>query len=477
MRITIVGAGFSGVALAAALQRAAPEQAQIHLVGVEASHGGGVAYGQARPEHLLNVRARDLGLEADHPQDFADWFHLGERGRSAFLPRQLYGDYLRDRLHAMQQAAAPRVHAVRREVVAIERLERGLAVRLDDGAAIVSDQVVLAVGALPPPPLAGVGPRLAVHPSYIGCPWQERALERIEPDARVLVVGTGLTMADVVATLHRRGHRGRIDALSRHGLLPLAHSEQPLPAVALPPGVLQALAAYDLRELLRRVRALTNLVDWRAAVDALRPHTQAFWRGLPEAQRRRFLRHLRPWWDVARHRIAPTAAAQVQALRERGQLRLLAGRVVRAGRADEGVSVLIRGRGARDVRHERYDVLVRATGLNTDVARTTHPLLAQLREAGMLRADAHELGLDAGQGMEVLDARGRAVPGLFCLGPLLRGRDWEITAVPELRVAAARLARELVQRHEAVAASAPQSARACQSQRSPSSRPRPGPGS
>ena len=488
MRITIVGAGFSGVALAAALQRRAPADAHIHLVGVDRGYGGGVAYGEARPEHVLNVRARDLGLAPDAPEDFADWFNLGDRGRNAFLPRQLYGDYLRDRVHGLLHADGAQVHVVRREVVAIERLDRGFGVRLEDGAAIISDQVVLAVGALPPPPLAGVGPRLAIHPAYIGWPWQEHAIERIDPDARVLVVGTGLTMADVIATLRQRGHRGPIHALSRHGLLPREHAEQPLPVVELPPGIVQALAAHDLRELLRRIRALSKLVDWRALVDALRPHTQAFWRGLPEAQRRRFLRHLRPWWEVARHRVAPPVAAHIQALRESGQLRVIAGRLVRAGSAEDCVSVLIRLRGAADVHHERYDVLLRATGLNTDVARTTHPLLAQLRESGMLRADAQELGLDTSDGLEVLDARGRTVPGLYCLGPLLRGRYWEITAVPELRVAAERLAQALVARHArgrdlggipaaACTDASAQSVRACQSQRRPSSTPRPGPGS
>ncbi|MGJ4728614.1 FAD/NAD(P)-binding protein [Luteimonas sp. SDU101] len=488
MRITIVGAGFSGVALAAALQRIAPDHAHIHLVGVERGYGGGVAFGESRPEHVLNVRARELGLSPDQPEDFADWFNLGDRGRSAFLPRQLYGDYLRDRVHALLQAPGARVHAVRREVVAIERLQRGFAVRLEDGAAIISDQVVLAVGALPPPPLAGVGPRLAVHPSYIGWPWQEHAIERIDPDARVLVVGTGLTMADVLATLRQRGHRGPIDALSRHGLLPRQHAEQPLPQVELPPALLQALAEHDLHELLRRIRTLSKLVDWRALVDALRPHTQALWQGLGEPQRRQFLRHLRSWWEVARHRLAPPVAAHIDALRAAGQLRILSGRLVRAGRADDCVSVLIRARGASDVRHERYDVLLRATGLNTDVARTTHPLLAQLRESGMLRADAQGLGLDTGDALEVLDARGRAVQGLYALGPLLRGRYWEITAVPELRVAAARLARVLLARSAQEQAApttgglardedATQSALACQSQRNPSSRPRPAPGS
>jgi len=451
MRITIIGAGFSGVALAAALKRSAPADTTVYLVGVDSNYGGGVAYGDARPEHVLNVRARDLGLSPDDPGDFADWFNLGERGRAGFLPRQLYGDYLRDRLHALATADGVRVHEVRREAVAIDRFDGALHVQLDDGAAIVSDRVVLAVGALPPPPLAGVGPRLAVHPRYIGWPWQERAIERIDPDARILVVGTGLTMADVAATLRQRGHRGRIDALSRHGLLPQRHADQPLPVADLPPGIRQALAEHDLPELLSRIRALSTVVDWRALVDALRPHTQAFWQGLSEAQRQQFLRHLRSYWEVARHRIAPAIAEQIDAMRAEGQLRVLAGRLVRAGIAENGVSVLLRERGATHVRHERYDVLLRATGLNTDVARTTHPLLAQLRESGIVAADRHDLGLDTSDALEVVDAQGRPVPGLYCLGPLLRGRFWEITAVPELRVAASWLARELVEPKRAAA--------------------------
>src|SRR3546814_5960320 len=61
-------------------------------------------------------------------------------------------------------------------------------------------------------------------------------------------------------------------------------------------------------------------------IDALRPVTQSLWQGLPVAEKRRFLRHLRSWWDVHRHRMAPEVAAVVQNAMDRGQL------VVRAGR-------------------------------------------------------------------------------------------------------------------------------------------------
>ena len=60
----------------------------------------------------------------------------------------------------------------------------------------------------------------------------------------------------------------------------------------------------------RQMRAAASHgLPWQAVMDAVRPQVQALWRGLPLAERRRFLRHLRPWWDVHRHRIPPRSAA------------------------------------------------------------------------------------------------------------------------------------------------------------------------
>lgn len=444
MRITIIGAGFSGSALASELAAQAGPGIDITLVGVAESYGRGVAYGEARPEHLLNVRARDLGASLDYPAEFADWLNLTERARQSFLPRLLYGEYLHARLRSAAEASAAALHFVEQEAIAVERSPGGFRIHLADGSDFFSERVVLTLGALPPQPLAGVGPRLAVHTSYLGWPWQDGAIDRIAPDARLLVVGTGLTMADVVTTLRRRGHTGPIAALSRHGQLPRRHLDEASAPIALPPTVLQALNAHDLGQLLRSMRMLLPIVsDWRSLVDALRPYLQGFWRGLPEPQRARFLRHLRPYWESVRHRLAPQVAAELDALQVSGQLSVRAGRLLRARRGADAVEALIRQRGQTQVRSESYDVLIRATGFDTDIERTTHPLIAHLRESGLITADPLGLGLNASDRYEALDANGAPVRGLYCLGPLLRGRLWEITAVPELRVAARALARQL----------------------------------
>lgn len=251
-------------------------------------------------------------------------------------------------------------------------------------------------------------------------------------------------MVDVATSLHKRGHRGGIVALSRRGLLPLRHlPEVPVP-VRLPPSVLHALRARDVRRLLAAVRPIAGAVpDWRSVVDALRPHTQSFWQGLTAVQRARFLRHLRAYWEACRHRLAPRVAAELDLLEASGQLQVRAGRLLRAGLREGGVDVVVRLRSRKQTSVERYDRLVRATGLDTDITRTTHPLVTHLLDAGLVRPDAHGLGIRVDDGLGVIDAGGNTVPGLYCLGPLLRGQLWEITAVQELRAAAGMLAQRI----------------------------------
>ena len=72
-------------------------------------------------------------------------------------------------------------------------------------------------------------------------------------------------------------------------------------------------------------------MGWREAIDGLRPSVQSLWRDASLAERQRFLRHLRPWWDIHRHRIAPEVATAVDRLVAEGRLSFLAGRIDRRG--------------------------------------------------------------------------------------------------------------------------------------------------
>jgi uncharacterized NAD(P)/FAD-binding protein YdhS len=301
-----------------------------------------------------------------------------------------------------------------------------------------ADAAVLALGNLPPrdPPAVS---QAALSPDvYLPDPWRADIAEGLTDRDTVLLIGTGLTMVDVVLTLEASGFRGRIVAMSRRGLVPRSHEDGQMPGARPPQKPAETGSA-----LVRRIRRRAAEVGWRTAVDELRSYTQAMWLSAPFAEQTRFLRHLRPWWDVHRHRLAPEVAARIAALRAAGRLEIVAGKLVRCESDADGVALSWRPRGAD--RDERMHVrrMANCTGPLGDLLRSREPLLHLLLASGSIRPDRHRFGIDITAQAETIDVNGRANPRLLALGPMTRGAFWEIVAVPDIRVQTWSVARRL----------------------------------
>jgi uncharacterized NAD(P)/FAD-binding protein YdhS len=245
-----------------------------------------------------------------------------------------------------------------------------------------------------------------------------------------LLVGTGLTMVDLVLSLDAAGHEGRIVALSRRGLVPRGHLDfEPAPVEqdALPVG---------LRPMFRWLRRRSAEVGWRAAIDSIRPHSHPFWQALSTDEQRRFLRHVRPWWDVHRHRIAPEVADLIARTVADGRLEIVAGRIIAAREAEDGIEVEYRRRGAKLSKTENFAYAFNCTGPLHSMARSRDPLLRSLLDAGEVRPDRLGIGLD-------IDGTCSAGEHLWAMGPLTKGRYWEIIAVPDIRDQAAAVAENI----------------------------------
>jgi uncharacterized NAD(P)/FAD-binding protein YdhS len=296
------------------------------------------------------------------------------------------------------------------------------------GRSFEVDAVVIAAGNLSPasPPEAGLGDLPA--DLYAADPWAVDALADLPPTAPVLLLGTGLTMVDIAIALDAAGHRGRITALSRRGLAPRAHSGRP-PA---PPAARRVVAA-PLSWRLKQFRRRADEIGWHEAMDELRPHIQSVWRDAGVDERGRFLRHLRPWWDVHRHRMAPAVAGWLERQTLSGRLHLAAGRILSADAEATGARVSWRPR--RQTRDETsgFARIINCTGPRADVSKTSDPLLRGLFDSGLVRGDVFGLGLDVQSDGRVIAANGRAEAPIFAVGPITRGAFWEITAVPDIR--------------------------------------------
>ena len=399
--------------------------------------GLGVAYSAAHPDHRLNVRAGNMSALPDDPGHFQRWLatHHPEHA-DGFAPRLIYGTYLSELLAESAARSNGRLTIVRANATALSVTDAGTIVRLDDGTDIASDAVVLATGNLPPHTPHGVDPETLGPDRYAADPWASDVADGLSDDDTVLLLGGGLTMVDVALLLYARGFRGRIIALSRRGLLPRTHGDVvPAPLAERPLGPMSAL--------LRQVRTAARTAGWRAAVDALRPHTQSLWRGTDPADRARFLRHLRPWWDVHRHRLAPQVAERIATLRAEGRLTIVAGRLDAITPDGTGTRLEYRPRGSDTIVTEHIRRIVNCTGPLGDIGRTTEPLLRGLREQGLIRPDPLRIGIDVDPQSATLAADGTASDRLFAIGPMTRGTFWEIVAVPDIRQQVWSVARRL----------------------------------
>lgn len=400
------------------------------LINRSPDFGRGVAYATPFDGHLLNVRTSRMSAVEARPDDFLDWLrerHPACADPDGFAPRRLFGLYVRDRLAAAEAAHPGLIDCLVGTVVAVG----SDGVRLADGRVVTADVVVLATGN-PAPRTAAGG---ADNDSVLRDPWAPGALARIAAGDDILIVGTGLTMVDMLLQLTAAGWRGRATALSRRGLLPRAHPIQHDTPAAPTPGMVTGPASQRLGE----GRRLARTGGWQAVMDGLRPVTADLWRDADPAVRSRLLRHLRPWWDVHRHRLAPTVAAAIDALLAGERLRVVAGRVRQIDAGPAGVTLHWSARGANTGAPFEGRWLIDCTGPGHDPVRD--PLTGPLISSGRARLDALGLGLDLDGDGRVLSADGTPNSRLFVLGPPARAAFWETIAVPDIR-----------QRVEAVAA-------------------------
>lgn len=448
----VVGGGFSGsMAAAQLLRRAAQAGVKIHVAIAErrGTVGEGVAYGTQEIVHLLNVPAGRMSAWPDRPNDFVEWAtsRYGKVRPDAFLPRKWYGEYVRETLLATAREVgdAARLTVLFDEVRRVtHRPDQGWLVHLARGASLRAAAVVLAIGHRPPDdPIRGrwTGPRTR----FIADPWRPFATNAIRPDESVVILGSGLTAVDAVMSLTQSRREAPITILSRRGLLPQAHSCLPSTPIDMQELVSELMNTHGgvqslglCRALRRRVRDLASLgVDWRSIVDGLRPHTAPLWQAMSSIERRRFLRHLRPFWEVHRHRMALGIAERFGEMHDCDQVSVVAGRVLSAQSDGKSVQLRVGERNGTQIDTLETDWVINCTGPAPSNCAASNPAIGSLLVDGWLRPDEFGLGIETTIDGNVIDRHDNEVPDLFLIGTLRKPAVWESTAVPELRNQAA----------------------------------------
>jgi uncharacterized NAD(P)/FAD-binding protein YdhS len=415
-QIVIIGAGASGtIACAQILKQSGDQNIQISWVGNQTPFALGVAYSTTDIEHLLNVKVQAMSAFPSEPDHLVNWIkkHHGDWNleKSPFVPRLYFGEYLRQ----LVDEKDPRVKRYLDEAMDVETLDGRYQVTTRKGERLPADDIVLAMGNLRTETRVG---NILPH---------ELLQMKDLADKKILLVGTGLTMFDTVVSLRKMGLKYPITAISRRGLIPRPHQTyNPIPASntnatsAFAEHIHEALLVKSsLAKALRIFRDECRLAqkmgsDWRAVYDLIRPKTQFFWQEMSPSLKARFAKHLRPYWDVHRHRVAPEIESIIQGMLKAGTLKVLRQR-------------------ASKTFASQFDLQVDCAGFAYDVKSSLSPLTHSLVKKGLVEVDQPAFSFHGHP----------AHPHIYVTGPLLKGLLWEAVAIPEIRVFAEQLARQL----------------------------------
>jgi uncharacterized NAD(P)/FAD-binding protein YdhS len=444
--VAIIGGGFAGTVLALHLVR---RLGSGHLAIVEprAELGSGLAYSATDEVHCINVTAQQMGVSAEAEDRFIDWLEKwhpamvgGGQGASqpsrSFVQRHWFGEFMRDRLGAALTGSKLKLEHHRTSATDARIIEGGFEFMLANGGKLHALCAVVATSHGVPALPSGFPAALADAPGFIADPWQAHELKRIPPEAEVLIIGTGLTMADVTGSLLANAHRGRIRAVSRHGLLSRS-------ATAVANSVALDFASWPpapVTVYLRRLRHEIGLIEreggsWRDVFTALRQRSTDLWSKLSIQEKQRFVRHLKSFYDVHRYRMAPDLAGRIEAAREAGQVEVLAGRLRSVRRDRRGFLVEIERRGSSEAIRWRCRTIVNCTGPRQNLGPDSSHFLGALIARGLAYPDPLGLGL-------TVDRDGRVYGlsrNLFALGPLTRARFGDVVGAPEIAEQAQRL--------------------------------------
>jgi uncharacterized NAD(P)/FAD-binding protein YdhS len=467
--------------------RYAVDTQKILIFEKERPVGPGLAYQEDHADLILNRVAEAMSISPRKPTLFSKWMLWkanysreirGATGGSfpdVYVPRRIFGRFLRDSFRAIQDTASEYgilIDVIHEAIVRIDRIPE-LHVH-SQTRSWAAGHVVLATGHTNPKDHYG----LSGHNRYIHSVYPvSNHLEKLRSASSICILGASLTAIDVAVGLQSAGYRGRIDMLSKRGLLPYvkgnsypSHVLQHLTESALKRITDHGISNVSLRSVLRLFRRELRSVgvnwktlfanecpDAKGHLDAqiesageIRPWAPIFramndlvhdlWNSLDKESQHIFLRRFSRRWMSIRTPIPVQNAKRLQAMTRTGQL------CVSSGPATFSVAPCGRLEMTRkDGSKELYDAVVNATGTAASIdGPSGSELIWSLLQSGIAVTDTRGgIKVDFASGA-LISGTGMIDKNVRALGHVTSGTYFYVDSLDMVSRQAQRIAMDLM---------------------------------
>jgi uncharacterized NAD(P)/FAD-binding protein YdhS len=417
----------------------------------------GIAYDPYSEKFLLNVITSRMSAFPAEPDHFLNWVMLRDhfKGKEreligkSYLPRKLYGEYLKDIWEETLRKAKEnqvKVTVIHSAVADISYSKDFTELILKDGTSIKAQYAIIASGNHVPGNPQIKSSFFKDSSNYFQNPWDRHSVTGLNSNKPVLIIGNGLTMVDTVMGLLEQGFSGKIISISPNGFNILPHRHNGLSYTKLVEEISSGISLYQLVKLFNKHKKLVREYGLSAEpiIDSLRPLTQKIWINMTIREKRVFMARLRHLWGVARHRIPLNIHDKLQQLRIEGQLHIYSGRLNDIIEDQGEITATFFDKKQKKEVQIQVSRVINCTGPETDLLKLEANYLKNGLLKGILSQDELKLGINADPNtFELINEKGFVESGLFTLGSNLKGVLWESTAVSEIRVQAEQIAKRI----------------------------------
>ncbi len=414
--IAIVGFGFCGKMVFANLAKSLNKNYKILIFDKSDEGFASAAFAQFSPHYILNVPANKMSAFSDDQKSFCEFLNkkhpkiLQEITEFGFAPRQIYSEYLQEILDETLKSKID-FELINQEVVTIKG-DNKFEITTQNNQKFFADEIVLATSFVQSKFLWNLESQ-----NLVASLWSKNSLWFHQKEfaneknfEKICLIGSGLTTVDVIVGLKKKNFAGEIYVISRRGNFPKKHfaSVQKLPELIsiddAKKGVL--FLCLKVRKFLRD----NPQFDLRHVVDSVRMITQDLWHNFDNKNKKLFLR-IFPYWNIFRHRAPVKSIEIIEDMIATKQLKLLNGGVKSLSKKSEKILV--------ETKSEKFETDYLVNCLGFEFRAEKYPLLNQMISEGLLKVD-------------LMMARSNHKK-IHLLGGLNIGRDFECTAVPDLR--------------------------------------------
>lgn len=436
----IVGGGLSGTLLCIYLMKYNKKPLTLFLFEKkpEQLHKG-VAYSSKLPYQLLNVPVKGMSLLEDDSLHFYDWLKTQNIDITPddFVSRKLFGEYLSDYLkETVEENKQHDVIVIQEEVTNIREENGSQIIYCSNHSGLKVSKVFLCTGNFPASNLKGFSKAVLESNYYVSNPWSGDNLSQINSNDTILVVGTGLTMVDQVMSITKHtDFKGKIIAISRRGLLPLPHGETPTFQISQTIDFTKCTFLELYQFIKKEVKKAKSLgLSYRSVIESIRPHLDRIWRNLSLTDKKQFITHFKPYWEIHRHRIPAKSSDYLKSLINQNKLKIVAGRINIAEIKNDKILVETQLKGCKKVQEIEVSWIINCTGSLSNYKDIDSKLYTNLFINNVLTSAEFNFGLNTTEQGFGVNSKGDINKNIILVGPTAKGNNfWEITALKEIR--------------------------------------------